>query len=123
MKTIDDTRDEDPEVILLAAVMVELQKVLGDDMMTVGDIKDAANEREEESSSNDAGRYGQQAYCHPELRQVLLDAARTRGEIDSRRLGGFLKRYKGRIVGGIKLIADQDRKRKQQIWGVQLAQG
>jgi hypothetical protein len=101
--------------------MVELHKVLGNDLMTVGDIKDAANERE--STSDNYPGYGALRYRHPELRQVLIDSAGTRGEIDSRRLGGFLKRYKGRIVAGMKLIADQDRNRKQQIWGIHKEQG
>jgi len=120
VKTIDDTRDEDPELVLLSAVMIELRKLLGDDMMAAGDIKDAANEREEELSSNDAGRYRQAAYRRPELRQVLIDAAGTRGEIDGRRLGFFLSRYKGRIISGMKLIAKQDKKHKRQTWGIQI---
>jgi putative DNA primase/helicase len=118
VKTIETTREEDPELILLAAVIVELKKLLGDHRMTAGEIKDAANEREEEHSSNDAGRYRQAPYRRPELRQALIDAAGIRGEIDTRRLGGFLKRYKGRIFNGMKLVTEQDRSRKQQTWGV-----
>jgi putative DNA primase/helicase len=124
VKTIDDTREEDPELVLLATVMVELQKLLGGDLMTVGDIKDAACEREDEQSSFDGGRYGRPpSYRRPELRETLLTAAGIRGEIDSPRLGGFLKRYKGRIVAGMKLVADQDRNRKQQTWGIQMVRG
>jgi hypothetical protein len=118
VKTIDDTHNEDPELVTLAAVMVELRKLLGNSLMTVGDIKDAVNERE--TASDNYPCYGAPRYRHPELRQVLIDAAGTRGEVDSRRLGGFFKRYKGRIVGGMKLVSDQDRKRKQQTWGVRV---
>lgn len=118
VKTIDDTRDEDPELVALAAVRLELRKLLGNDFMTVADIKDAANEREEESSAADGGRYRPPTYHRPELRQVLIDAAGTRGEVDSRRLGYFLKRYKGRIISGMKLGTKPDRHSKQQAWGV-----
>jgi putative DNA primase/helicase len=120
VKTIDDTRDEDPELVSLAAVMAELQKLLDGGLMTVGDIKDAACEREDDQSSFDGGRYGRPpTYRRPELRQVLIDAAGTRGEVDSRRLGYFLKRYKGRVVSGMKLITKPDRHSKQQAWGVE----
>jgi putative DNA primase/helicase len=105
VKTIDNTRDEAPELVSLVAVMIELRKLLGNDTMTAGDVKDAACEREDDQSSFDSGRYGRPATYHrPELRQVLVDAAGTRGEIDSSRLGYFLRRYKGRIVSGMKLI-------------------
>jgi hypothetical protein len=118
VKTIDVARDEDPELVLLVAVMGELRKLLGDDLMTVGDIKDSANERE--MSNDNYHGYGAPRYSRPELRQVLIDAAGTRGEIDGRRLGGFLTRFRGRIVGGMKLVSDQDRKRKQQTWGIRV---
>jgi putative DNA primase/helicase len=118
VKTIDETREEDPELVLLATVMVELHNVLGNNLMTVGDIKDAVNERE--SASDNYPGYGAPRYRHPELRQVLIDAAGIRGEVDSRKLGGFFKRFKGRIVGGMKLVAEQDRKRCQQTWGIRM---
>jgi Bifunctional DNA primase/polymerase, N-terminal len=120
VKTLEITSEEDPDQLIFAAVMTELKRLLGNDEMTTSDIKDAANEREEEPSGFDGGRYGRQpTYRRPELRQALVDAAGLRGEIDSRRLGHFLRKYKGRVIDGMKLVARRDTHRKLQTWRVQ----
>src|SRR5258708_2584758 len=118
VKTMESIREEDPELLVFSAVMAELKKLLDENggQMTAGEIKDAADVRL--SSNDDSNHYGSARYRHPELRQILLDVARLRGEIDTGRLGGFLKRFKGRIVGGMKLTAEYDRKRKQLKWEI-----
>lgn len=116
VKTIDSAREEDPELLMLTAVLVGLRKALGNEKMTAGGIKDVAEEREEASSGIDLGR---RPYLHPELHQALVDAAGIRGTIDTRRLGCYLKRHKGRIVKGLKLVANQNTHLKQQVWGAE----
>ena len=118
VQTIETAREEDPELLLFAVAMVELEKVLREGPMTSGEIKDAANRS---LSNNDHSYYGQIQYQNPELRQVLLDAAGFKGEIDTRRLGHFLARYSGRINGNLKLTSRYDRKRKQKTWLIQKA--
>jgi hypothetical protein len=113
--TMETARDDDPELLVLGAVMAELNKVRNNGAMTAGELRDLANEKEEAPEHG----FGLPKHRHPELRQALLDAAGIRGEIDGRRLGGFLKRYKGRMVNQMKLVADHDRHRKQLVWRVE----
>ena len=41
---------------------------------------------------------------HAELREVLHDIADERGEINRRRLGWWIRRHAGRIVGGLRFV-------------------
>jgi hypothetical protein len=45
-----------------------------------------------------------------------------RGDIDPRRLGKFLGRYDGRIVGGFRLVSTIDNHAKQKTWRVERAE-
>jgi hypothetical protein len=102
VKTQEKARDSDPELIIFSAVMAQLVNLIGPghEKMTAGQIKDAAEEKYSGSYGN-----GAPTYRRPELRKVLLDAAGRHDEIESRKLGNFLTRFKGRIAGGMKLVA------------------
>ena len=41
---------------------------------------------------------------HAELREVLHDIADERGEINRRKLGWWIRRHAGRIVGGLRFV-------------------
>ncbi|OQW44367.1 MAG: hypothetical protein A4S16_03505 [Proteobacteria bacterium SG_bin6] len=57
--------------------------------------------------------------CHSAFYEALIEVAEGRtGGIDARRLGKFLGRHNGRIVGGFKLIGAEDTHSKVQVWRV-----
>lgn len=56
---------------------------------------------------------------HTGLRDALMTVAGDgRGGIDPLRLGKYLAKNKGRILAGLRLLSDYDRKRKQNVWRV-----
>ena len=56
---------------------------------------------------------------YADLQQALFEVAEGRGgEIDARRLGQWLGRYKGRVVDELKLGCREDGHSKQKLWSV-----
>ena len=51
-----------------------------------------------------------------DLLEALLKVAAVRGRIDTRRLGKWLSRHKGRVIDGVKIVGREDKKAKQQRW-------
>ena len=100
VETIETARGDDPEILALDALMIEWQRVIGlNNPLTAGELKKRGEMLE-----------------HTELREVLLDVAGWKGEIDPRRLGLFLSKNKGRIIGGAKLVSPEDKHLKQKRW-------
>ena len=100
--TVENARDEDPELMIFEAAISAWQKAVGlNNPLTSGALKDFAERRD------------------PDLRQALLDAAGWRGQIDPRRLGSFLARHKHRISRCVKLVGNEDKKLKQKQWELQ----
>ena len=56
------------------------------------------------------------------LRVALMEVAENRrGDgVDTRRLGQYLKRHKGRIVNGFRLASETDAHSKQQVWQIEV---
>ena len=59
---------------------------------------------------------GVSAPDYADLREVLGEIAGVRGEIDSRKLAHYLRRFEGVIVGGLKLGKEDGRERAR--WAV-----
>jgi hypothetical protein len=58
-------------------------------------------------------------YVSPEFRDSLVSVAGTRGEIDNRKLGNWLRSVEGRIVNGLRIKKGKpDAHSKTVTWGV-----
>lgn len=108
VETMETARAEDPELTNLSAVLTAWHDAIGFSQRTAGSVIDAANDR---------APHGDR--INPELFDALSEvAANQRGEIDAKRLGKYLARHKGRIVGGLRLVAATDLHAKQAMWRV-----
>lgn len=92
--------------------MTELANLPPGNPMTAGEIKQAADEKLQQSCDSPS------IHVRPKLRQVLIDVVGNRGEIDTRRLGKLLGRFNGRIVDGRKLEGTFSKDRKQLAWKI-----
>jgi putative DNA primase/helicase len=97
--TMEAARAEDPELSNLQAVVAAWVSATGvDSPKLAGEIA---------------------ALQDQDLRAALLEIAprgRAHGEIDPQRLGKWLKRYAGRVVGGLKISNRTNSNRKQLEW-------
>jgi putative DNA primase/helicase len=108
VSTMEAARADDPITVNLRAVYSAWHDSVGASARSTGQMKELAEER------NPLGNM-----THGELHRALCEAAEKRpGEIDSRRLGHFLGRHKGRIVDGLKLQDSEDRHSSQKLWSV-----
>ena len=106
MRTMETARSEDPGIVNLRAVVAAWLAAVGTDKrLTAGDLREAALS----SSISDATG---------NLNRALLAVAAPpgRSEVDTRRLGNWLGRHRGRIIDGIKIHSEQDKHSKQMVW-------
>lgn len=107
--TMDKARADDPVMTSLTAVLSTWHHAVGSSARTTGAMK------QEAELLNPLGNP-----ANGELRQALIDVADDRrGGIDAKRLGHFISRHQGRIVGGLKIVAaEDDSHAKQRRWKV-----
>lgn len=56
----------------------------------------------------------------PDFNQALRSVAENRrGDIDALRIGHFLTKFKGRVIGGLKLRSQDDNHSKVKLWSVE----
>ena len=106
VRTMETARSEDPGIINLRAVVAAWLAAVGTDKrLTAGDLREAALSS---SISDGTGN----------LNRALLAVAAPpgRSEVDTRRLGNWLGRHRGRIIDGIKIHSEQDKHSKQMVW-------
>lgn len=99
--TMEAARADDPIITDLRALLTSWHEAVGSDPHTTGRII--------ERSSIGGFRA---------LHIALATVATERGEINSRRLGWYLKRHKGRIIEGLKLVDGEDSHSHQKVWRV-----
>jgi putative DNA primase/helicase len=90
LQTQEDVQDEDPEKIILLAILEWL--VNFGSRVTVAEMVQAA---EEQGTVIKEGMPTME-YKYPELQQALIDAAGFRGQIDARRLGQIPRNQEGK---------------------------
>lgn len=84
-------RADDPEMSKLARLLDSWHRVFGEEPVSVADLAQVVDRGSLMSEdSND-------------LREALLECAGERGQINSRSLGWYLKRFSGRIVDSLRL--------------------
>jgi hypothetical protein len=88
-----EVRREDPELQALRAVLAQWSIVIGDERVTTRQLAEKA------AQQAPAG------FAFPDLREVLLAVAAERGEVNTRRLGRWLGKIKGRAADGKKIAA------------------
>ena len=101
---INKAYDEDPETELLNAVLETWCKVLSDTFVTVSDVADSTDER------------------MVPLIALLADVAGDGGGINSRMLGKWLTKYKGRVSKG-RFIERGKTRNGSRLWRVVVKQG
>lgn len=103
VQTMEAARAEDPVLSSLSAVMnTWLESVGAEVPVSAGELKERAD-------------------VFPDLRAALMTVAGDRATIDTRRLGQWLGKYKGRIVSGLKFEAEEDKHAKQKVWVLRYA--
>jgi putative DNA primase/helicase len=103
--TMEQVRAEDPVLEELQGVMNEWQGTIGAGVrVRVHDVVSTAQERFDYREA--FGERQEGAFKNPGLRDVLLAVASSRDgtAINTKRLGQWLKRHIGRIVGGLKFV-------------------
>lgn len=106
--TMEAARAEDPVTTSLRAIYTAWHDAVGNSARSTGQMKDLADEQ---MMGN---------LTHGDLHRALCDVSEKRpGEIDSRRLGHFLGRHRGRIIDGLKLQDYEDGHSKQRMWSVE----
>jgi len=102
-QSMEAARRDDP-------VLEELREMLGawEQCLEIGTrytTKDLADAAEAKRFDPDHG-HAMADHMHPELREAVLRIAGDRGGINTRKLGNWIARYEGRIVGGLRLTRD-----------------
>jgi hypothetical protein len=100
VKTMDETREMDPKLDALSAVMSQWQRVIGTASVSVRDIIDRATAQR---SATGFANYGRPDYVEPDFREALLAVAGEGGAVNSKRLGKWLAAHQGRLVGGYRV--------------------
>ena len=109
--TMVSARADDPVISTLSALLHSWNEALGEHEFTAGKVKERSEQRD--SFSN---------LTNGDLHRALVEAAGDRsGAINSRALGHYLARHKGRIVDGLKLVGAVDSHSKQNVWKVKAA--
>jgi putative DNA primase/helicase len=105
--TMEAARADDPATSSLRAVLAAWHTAIGSGERTIAKVIQAADERMMDNR------------IHADLYQALADVAQARpGEINSKSLGLWLARHKGRVVDGLKIVAGYDKNLKQNTWSV-----
>jgi putative DNA primase/helicase len=107
-ETMEKARADDPVIGVLSGVLQAWHDTIGSTAQTTGQVKETAEVR------NPLGNI-----ANGDLHDALIDIAEgKRGGIDSKNLGKYLGRHKGRVVGGLKVVALDDTHGKQLKWKV-----
>lgn len=105
--TMVSARADDPILSTLSAVLHAWHATIGQINVTAGGAKETGEKRQG----------GELAYS--DLFHALTDAAPDRGGgINSKALGRYLTRHKGRVVDGLKFVGTLDSHSKQNVWKV-----
>ncbi len=103
-ETMEKARAADPKLESLTAVAQQWARVIGVKRVTAKEIIAAAN-----GPVADLGYDGRNSAETEDFREALLAVAGEGSAVNARRLGKWLARNQGRVVGGMKIVADGTR--------------
>jgi putative DNA primase/helicase len=107
--TIEGARSDDPDLDALRRVVAGLRGAVGiNNPQSAGQLKELA---EHTTIGPGGGKPN-----HPALNEAFMSVASVTGKIDTRRLGKWLGQKRGRIIDGLKLMAQEDNHTKQMRW-------
>lgn len=116
VETMEAARVDDPETQQLQEVVETWLEAAGpNNPMTTGQMISLANEMDR-LGSGEAHDFGTPQDRYPEFQAALMSVAVVRGAIDAKRLGHWLGRNNGRVVGRAKIVRDYDSHKKQARW-------
>ena len=98
---MERAKAQDPELESLANVLYHWYSLIGDIPVTVSDVIEIAVEQNPSFGAEADGK----RFVHDAFREALLVVAGNVGNIDSRRLGIWLARFRNRIASGNKIIS------------------
>jgi putative DNA primase/helicase len=101
LHTMARVREQDPHREALTAVLGQWSAVLQAKRVSAKEVINAAIDLDLGD-----GMSGGRRFLHPEFREALLIVAGDSGNINSRRLGIWLSANNGKIVNGLRVIAD-----------------
>lgn len=105
--TMEAARSDDPVTSSLRALLSSWNCAVGDSWKSAAEIKQDA----------EAQPFG--SFSHPDLNDAVREIAVDRaGVIDTKRLGHYLARHKGRVIEGLKLRTSEDTHAKKKLWSV-----
>jgi hypothetical protein len=97
--TMEKVRATDPKLEALAVVTQIWASLIGEVRTSVKNVIDVA-------TSSTVEHFGRVIFQNPAFREALLVVAGDGGSVNSRRLGNWLAKNKGRIVGNMKIVDD-----------------
>ena len=114
--TMETAREEDTDLQTLRSVVAAWKEAAGfNNPMSTGSLKAFAEAAEVTTDGEYYSRH-EKKLIRPDFHQAILDISSRSGEIDAMRLGKYLGRYQHRVIDGVKIMADEDRHRKQKMW-------
>jgi putative DNA primase/helicase len=96
-RSMEAARADDPELTEMREILMLWHQAFGEEGKTVRDVADDACSRAHTVMGEPT------EFSHPELRDALLRVAGDKGNINTRRLGEWLKNHEGRIVSSLKV--------------------
>ncbi|WP_431266971.1 hypothetical protein [Dankookia sp. P2] len=101
--TIEGSRDMDPKLDALTAVVTQWNVAIGEDSVTARDVITRATEQRIMIGQGSHG-FSRAEYVHPDFREALLAVAGEGGTINSKRLGKWLSGNQDRILQDLRLV-------------------
>jgi hypothetical protein len=99
-ETMEQVRNSDPQQEALVSVVEQWSLMIGDRIVSVKDVIDAAIEPKSLTVYSPRTEF-----LRPDFREALLTVAGEHGAINSRRLGKWLSAKQNRVVGKMKFIS------------------
>jgi hypothetical protein len=102
-ETIEGSRELDPRLDALGAVIAQWQAVIEGATVSARDVIEYATA----PLKNHGGRsvvQSRQEFAHPDFREALLTVAGEGGVINGKRLGKWLARHQEQIVSGYRFV-------------------
>lgn len=117
--TMEAARDEDPVTTEIRNIFVGWESAIGfDKVSSATEIIKIANEIEYELTDDPYQKSTEKGLTHGEFREALMAVAGDGKTINSRRLGWWLTRNKGRLVDGVRVVLVRDSHTKSGKWSL-----
>jgi putative DNA primase/helicase len=97
-RSMETAREDDPELTDLREILTLWTQTFGEEGRTAREAADEASSRKQTVMGEPT------EFSSPELRDALLRVAGDKGNINTKKLGEWLKNQAGRIVDGVRIV-------------------